>query len=42
MSEVLGWFMGLQFCFLFFLKALLRVLPENPLNTDISTLTLEH
>ena len=27
---------------MFFPKALRRVLPENPLNTDISTLTLEH
>ena len=27
---------------LFFPKALRRVLPENPLNTDTSTLTLTH
>ena len=28
--------------FVFFPKALRRVLPENPLNTDTSTLTLTH
>ena len=27
---------------IFFPKALRRVLPENPLNTDTSTLTLRH
>ena len=32
-------YMGLD---LFFPKALRRVLPENPLNTDTSTLTLTH
>ena len=29
-------------CVFFFPKALRRVLPENPLNTDTSTLTLRH
>ena len=31
-----------QFFFVFFPKALRRVLPENPLNTYTSTLTLTH
>ena len=36
-----GWYTVNAF-FIFFPKALRRVLPENPLNTDTSTLTLTH
>ena len=40
-ERVRGGHFGHQRC-LFFPKALRRVLPENPLNTDTSILTLTH